>query len=34
LRYVRAVSAGDNFLDFEFENLDFVRFAGGVILRF
>ena len=34
LRYFRAVSAGEDFLDFEFENLDFVRFTGGVILRF
>ena len=34
LRYFRAVSAGDNFLDFEFENLNFVRFTGGLILRF
>ena len=34
LRYFRAVSAGDNFLDFDFKSLRFVRFTGGVVLRF
>lgn len=34
LRYFRAVSAGDNFLDFDFKALRFVRFTGGVVLRF
>ena len=34
LRYFRAISAGDDFLDFEFKNLNFVRFTGGLILHF
>lgn len=34
LRYFRAVSAGDNFLDFDFKSLRFVRFTGGLVLRF
>lgn len=34
LRYVRAVSAGEDFLDFQFEKLSFVRFTGGIVLRF
>ena len=34
LRYFRAVSTGDGFLDFEFEQLHYVRFTGGLILRF
>ena len=34
LRYFRAVSTGDDFVDFEFEKLSFVRFTGGIILRF
>ena len=34
VRYFRAVSAGADFLDFEFESLSFVRFTGGVVLRF
>ena len=34
LRYFRAVSAGSSFLDFDFERLDFIRFTGGLALRF
>ena len=34
LRYFRVISAGDDFLDFEFKNLNFIRFTGGLILHF
>ena len=34
LRYIRAVTSGDDFFDFDFEALDVVRFTGGLILRF
>ena len=34
IRYFRTVSAGNNFFDFEFEKLDFVRLTGGLALRF
>ena len=34
LRYIRAATAGDNFLDFDFENFNFWRFTGGLALRF
>ncbi len=34
LRYFRAVSAGGSVFDFDFENLDFIRFTGGLALRF
>ncbi len=34
IRYIRAVTAGENLFDFSFENFSFVRFTGGVALRF
>ncbi len=34
LRYFRAVSAGSSVFDFDFENLDFIRFTAGLALRF
>ena len=33
-RYFRSVSAGEDFLDFDFKSLKFIRFTGGVVLRF
>lgn len=34
IRYIRAVTAGESLFDFSFENFSFVRFTGGVALRF
>ena len=34
LRYFRAVSSGEDFFDFSFEDLDFIRVTAGVILKF
>ena len=34
IRYIRAVTAGESLFDFNFENFSFVRFTGGVALRF
>ena len=34
LRYIRAVTAGDNFFDFDFENFNYWRFTGGLALKF
>ena len=34
LRYIRAITAGENFLDFDFENFNYWRFTGGVALKF
>ena len=34
LRYIRAVTSSDDFFDFDFAELDVVRFTGGVIFRF
>ena len=34
LRYIRAVTAGESVLQFDFEDFNFVRFTGGIALRF
>lgn len=34
LRYIRAVTAGDSVLDFDFKDFNYVRFTGGLALRF
>ena len=34
IRYIRAVTAGESLFDFNFENFSFVRFTGGLALRF
>ena len=34
LRYIRAVTAGEGVLDFEFKDFNYVRFTGGLVLRF
>lgn len=34
IRYIRALTAGESLFDFNFENFSFVRFTGGVALRF
>ena len=34
LRYIRAVTAGERLFDFEFENFNYLRFTGGVALKF
>ncbi len=34
IRYIRAVTAGESLFDFQFENFNYVRFTGGVALKF
>lgn len=34
IRYFRPVSAGNNFFDFEFKKMAFIRLTGGLALRF
>ena len=34
IRYIRAITAGESLFDFQFENFNYVRFTGGVALKF
>ena len=34
LRYIRAVTAGDSLFDYDFQDFNYVRFTGGLALRF
>lgn len=34
IRYIRAVTAGESVFEFDFEQFNFVRFTGGLVLRF